>query len=129
MPRLLRIAFNVRREPLPLDGLSGAVEPPCQWQPRDGFDLQRYQSHLQAQIGPIALPLDEIPPLNEDARLDRIWRFIAIIFMAHAGLIHAWQDGQTIMVIKRETDTEGQDISRDIEDTDGREGPLGGVEA
>ncbi len=68
------------------------------------FDLKGYQAHIQAHIQPIALTLDELPPLNNDFRLDRIGRFIAIIFLAHAGLIEAWQDGPDVMVKQRETD-------------------------
>ena len=61
--------------------------------PRDPFDLTRYQAHVQAHIRPIA-NLEQIPPLSEDRRKDRVWRFIAIIFLAHAGLIDIWQNGQ-----------------------------------
>ncbi len=70
-----------------------------------GFDLNRYESHLQAHIGPIEIGFDEIPPLEENPRLDRIWRFIAIIFMAHAGQVEILQEGTDIMVIaKNEAD-------------------------
>lgn len=69
-------------------------------QPR--FDLVRYQQHLQSHIGPIELAFDEIPSLATDAKLDRVWRFIAIIFMAHTGLLETWQDGPTIMVVQHE---------------------------
>jgi hypothetical protein len=53
---------------------------------------------------------DDIPPLEENARLDRIWRFIAIIFMAHFGQISLLQEGQVITVRRNETDREGQEI-------------------
>jgi hypothetical protein len=73
-----------------------------------GFDLSRYETHLEAHIGPIEMSFDDLPPLEEDARLDRIWRFIAIIFMAHAGLIEITRDAGAIMVMrKHETDREG----------------------
>jgi len=70
----------------------------------EGFDLSRYENHVQAHLEPFSIPFDEIQPLGDDARLDRIWRFIAIIFMAHAGLIEIQQESQAIMVIRRETD-------------------------
>ena len=70
----------------------------------EGFDLSRYESHVQAHLGPFPVSFDEIPPLSENARLDRIWRFIAIVFMAHVGLIEIQQEGHTIMVMHRETD-------------------------
>lgn len=83
------------------------------------FNLQRYQAHVEAHIRPIATSLEQIPPLSENTRLDRIWRFVAIIFLDHAGILDVWQDGPTIMVMKRETDTERQGIPGDIEEADG----------
>lgn len=99
------------------------------WKPNKGFDLKRYESHIQAHIRDFPVSLDELPPLEENARKDRIWRFIAIIFLAHFGLIDIWQDGQEIMVMKHEANGEGQDISGDLETSGGIEGPLGRAEA
>jgi hypothetical protein len=71
------------------------------------FDLDRYEAHLVAHIGAHERRFDDLPPLDANPRLDRIWRFIAIIFMAHAGLIHVRQQGSTILVVKAdETDAE-----------------------
>jgi len=99
------------------------------WDPDKGFDLKRYESHIQAHIRDFPICLDDLPPLAENARKDRIWRFIAIIFLAHFGLIDVWQDGQEIMVMKHETNREGQDISGDVEEADGLEGPPRGIQA
>ena len=93
-----------------LNSLIGGLEPLTLWLPRDGIDLLRYESHLQAHIGPIAVRFDDLPPLSENSRQDRIWRFIAILFLANAGAIELWQEGQTIWVMKHETDREGQGI-------------------
>jgi hypothetical protein len=112
-----------------LDSMVAASSRALRWVPGEAFDLGRYQSHVLDHIGPFALSMEEIPPLTESARKDRIWRFIAIIFMAHAGLIRVWQEGQSIMVMQHETDGEGQDISGALETVDGLEGPLGRVEA
>ena len=112
-----------------LDALTeGDSAPTLDYGGKDRFDLRRYQTHVQAHAGPIVLELDSIPPLIEDARLDRIWRFIAIIFLAHAGLLHVWQDGAAIMVKQRETDTEGQGVPGELEDADGIEGSVGPAE-
>ena len=51
---------------------------------------------MSAYISQGPLSLEDIPPLSEDARNDRIWRFIALIFLAHAGVIDIWQDGPTM---------------------------------
>lgn len=91
-----------------LDGLVAGSEMAA-WLPlATGFDLSRYQAHLQAHIGPIEVYFDNLPPLNDNARLDRIWRFIAIIFMAHAGLIEITRDAGAIIVMRKdETNREG----------------------
>lgn len=79
------------------------------WAPLiQGFDLNRYEAHLQAHIGAFERRFDDLPPLDENPRLDRIWRFVAIIFMAHVGRIRIRQQGPTILVVRAdETDTEG----------------------
>jgi hypothetical protein len=112
-----------------LNGLTAGLELRFAHDSRDGFDLKRYQSHIQAHIEPFPMTLDEIPPLSENARIDKIWRFIAITFLAHAGIIEIWQDGQAIMVRQSETDREGPNVSGDLEADDGIEGSLGRVEA
>ncbi len=93
------------------------------------FDLRRYEMHVNAHISQSPSSLEDIPPLSEDARNDRIWRFIALIFLAHAGVIDIWQDGPTIMVIKRETNRKGQDVPGEFEDVDGIERSVGRAEA
>ncbi len=94
-----------------------------------GFDLSRYETHIQAHLGPISISMDEIPPLSENPRIDRVWRFITIIFLAHAGILDVWQEGESIMVIKHEANREGQGIPGDVEDVDRIEGSLCRVEA
>jgi len=70
-----------------------------------GFDLNRYQKHLLAHLGRWAVDFDDIPALEENPRLDRVWRFVTIVFMAHGGLIEIEQDGADIMLrVKCETD-------------------------
>ena len=99
-----------------LNALAGGVELPVVLEQTPRFSLSRYEAHIQAHIGPITLSLEQIPPLSENRRLDRIWRFIAIIFMAHAGILDAWQEGPTIMVIQRETNPERQGVPGDFEE-------------
>ena len=98
-----------------LNGLVGGLEPVPLWLPRDGFDLARYKRHLQAHIGPIAIRFDDLPRLSEDSGQDRIWRFVALVFLDQAGLLELRQEGQCIWVMKRETDREGQGVSGETE--------------
>ena len=93
------------------------------------FDLHRYQKHIQAHLRPFPTALDDLPPLSENRRLDRIWRFIAIIFLAHAGLASVWQEGENILVKQREADREGSNVPGDSEQADGVEGLVGRAEA
>jgi Zn finger protein HypA/HybF involved in hydrogenase expression len=73
-----------------------------------GFDLNRYQKHLQACVRRRPVDFDDIPPIEDNPRLDRIWRFVVVVFMAHGGLIEIEQDGHTIMLRRKdETDNEG----------------------
>jgi len=95
---------------------------------RSRFDLAHYQRHIRHCVSGDALDFDEIPPLDDDLRLDRIWRFVAVVFLSHAGHIEVWQDGQSIMVIQREVDGEGQDVCGKLEEADELEGPVGRAE-
>ena len=113
-----------------LNSLTAGVDEGLAVDYRDKFDLRRYESHIKAHIQDFPLSLDEIPPLSkESGRKDLIWRFIAVIFLAHAGIVDVWQEGQAIMVIKHEANRKGQDISGESEGPDGIEGSLGGIKA
>lgn len=112
-----------------LDALTSMRDATPAYDSRQRFDLARYQSHVEAHLRALPISMGEIPPLGEDARLDRIGRFIALIFLAHAGLIDIWQVGPDIMVMKREADREGQELPGDPPEADGIEGPLGRAEA
>ena len=101
-----------------LAALSAAPSEIVHFEPRSSFDLKRYQAHVEAQLREFAIRLEDIPPLIEDRRLDRIWRFTAIIFLAHAGTLDVWQEDMTIKVIKHETHAEGQGIPGEAEEPD-----------
>ena len=93
-----------------LDGLTAgldvaALAPLCQ-----GFDLKRYERHVRAHIGAFGVCFDDIPPIEQNPRKDRVWRFVALVFMAHAGLIEICQEGLTIMVNAID-DGKGQGVS------------------
>ena len=112
-----------------LDGMVGGAIAAEEWRPAQGFDLQRYQSHIEAHTRDFPLSLGEVSALAEDARKDLIWRFIAVIFMAHAGLLDVWQEGTTIWVMRHEAHGEGQGILGDTEAVDGVERLVGRAEA
>ena len=111
-----------------IDGLTKGVKPAIPLPTEDGFDLRRYQRHIQAHIDDFEINLRDIPPLIENARKDLIWRFIAVIFLAHAGAVDIRQDGLDIKVTKNETDGKGQDFSGEFEEPDGFKRPVGRIE-
>jgi hypothetical protein len=102
-------------------GLDGDVAGECRGQ----FDLRLYESHVRAHLRDHPVSLAGMLPLGEDLRKDLIWRFIAVIFLAHAGAVDIWQEGQEIMVMKHETDREGQDIPGESETANVVEGLVG----
>jgi len=112
-----------------LNGLTAGLEADVAVAHRDHFDLKRYERHIQAHIQDFPVNLLDIPPLSEDARKDLIWRFIAVIFLAHTGFVDIWQDEQDIMVIKHEADTEGCGVPGEFEQTNRFERSPGGIEA
>jgi hypothetical protein len=103
-----------------LNNLTAGLASSFEIESRTEFNLKRYEEHIKAHIQNIPVSLDEIPPLSRDnARKDLIWRFIAAIFLAHYGFVDLLQDGQEILVIKHETNREGQDVFGESEEADG----------
>ena len=135
---------ETRSDPLPLDvldlssvpGLLGALNSltvnmgiEYVQEAKSQFDLNHYQSHIQAYIKDHSIDLRDIPALIEDYRKDLIWRFIAAIFLAHVRLIDIWQVDNTIMVQKHEIDREGCEFSGTHQDADGFERSPSGAQA
>ncbi len=112
-----------------LNSLTQGLSIGLQVDSRSGFDLKRYESHVLANTDESPLRLREIPPLTEDPRRDIIWRFIAVVFLSHAGVVDVWQQGREIMVKKRETYGKRQDIPRELEEPGGIERSVGRAEA
>lgn len=107
-----------------LNGLTAGLEASASLELRDKFDLGRYQKHIRSNLGAEPIDLRQIPPLVEDLRRDLIWKFIAAIFLDHAGSIEIRQEGEKIWVMEID-DREGQDLSGEAEEADGFEGPVG----
>ena len=112
-----------------LNDLTAGLNEDFEVQSREEFDLGYYEKHIQAHIQDFPIDLRDIPAIIENTRKDVIWRFIAVIFLAHAGIIDIWQNGRNIMVMKHETDTERQGVFGELEEADRIERPLGGIEA
>jgi hypothetical protein len=85
-----------------LNALTAGLDDSLAVEYRAQFDLGLYESHIQAHLRDYPVNLAGMPPLGENLRKDLIWRFIAVIFLAHAGIVDIWQHGQEIMVMKHE---------------------------
>jgi len=103
-----------------LNGLTAGLDASVELELRDRFDLSRYQAHITSHLRAEPVNLRDIPPLVENQRLDLIWKFIAAIFLDHAGLINICQHNETLWV-RRFDDREGQDIPGEAEEIDGFE--------
>ncbi len=112
-----------------LNGLTAGLDMAFAIESHNKFDLTQYENHIRTHVRDVPLKLVEIPLLSDDKRRDLIWRFIAVIFLAHTAVVDIWQEGQDIMVIKHEVNRKGQDILGELEETDGIERPAGGIEA
>ena len=111
-----------------LNSLTEGLAESLEIESQDEFNLKHYEEHIQAHIQDFPVSLVEIPPLSENSRKDLIWRFIAVIFLAHAGIINVRQQGQNLIVIKHETNRKRQDILGELEEADGIQRSMGGVE-
>ena len=67
------------------------------------FDLHLYQEHILKHLDSDPINFLNIPPCSQEKRLDVIWRFVALIFLTHAGRIEIKQEGESIWVKQTET--------------------------
>jgi hypothetical protein len=66
---------------------------------RPEFDLKDAEEHLLRHVTTEGVDIRALPPLVENPKLDIIFKFVAAIFLRHAGLIHLDQpDPETIFV-------------------------------
>ena len=105
-----------------LNGLAQGINQQTLIELKGRFDLSRYESHIKAHIQDYFVNLRGIPAMIENRRKDLIWRFIAVIFLAHGGVVDIFQEGNTIMVKKHETNTEGCAIPGSLKPVDRLEG-------
>jgi hypothetical protein len=105
-----------------LSGLTAGLDASVALELKDKFDLGCYQEHIKSHLETEPMDLRQIPPLAEDLRLDLIWRFIAAIFLDHAGLVEIYQQDDTIWVMKYDYH-KGQGISDEVEEIEGFERP------
>jgi hypothetical protein len=62
------------------------------------FNMDDYRQHILSTLGWSETLFSTIDPFTEDARLDRVWRFITLIFMENDGEIELTQYGNDIVI-------------------------------
>jgi hypothetical protein len=84
---------------------------------QSAFRMSEYREHILSTLSWRSIQFSDITPLIEDHRLDRIWRFITLIFMQSDHEIELTQDGGQIWVqrIYNETHYEGQGFPGAVE--------------
>lgn len=107
-----------------LNGLAAGLDVSAVPDSRNRFDLAEYRAHILAQLDDPPIAFQHIEPLDPTDRLDRVWRFVTLIFMAHEGEIVLEQRGPIIW-IDHATDNEGQGVLGEAEAVDGLETPVG----
>jgi hypothetical protein len=108
-----------------LNLLTGQPDPEWIEEAKSRFDLVSCEQHVLRHLDSEPTRLVDIPTMESGGRLDRIWIFVAAVFLSHAGRVVLRQDDQTIWVTPHETHRKGQAVPGDAEAADGLRGPLG----
>jgi len=86
----------------------GAIEPcRCPFDAQPDFCMNDYHDHIIANTGWGTMLFSDIAPLIDDHRLDRVWRFITLIFMQNDREVELTQEGTDIWVQKLYNETHG----------------------
>lgn len=128
--RLRRLLAESRSSPLTyaekpsLDGLEGLENVLDEWigtripletflniSDRPPFEMDRYRRHILELVTGCIVRFDGVSRLIDDIRLDRIYRFIAVVFMQHNGEIMLQQtDNGEIVIMENESHRERQAV-------------------
>jgi hypothetical protein len=68
-----------------------------------GFSMEKYREHILLALDSGTTPFSAMEALVEDCRLDRVWRFITLVFMQHEGEVVISQYGQDLLVERVES--------------------------
>lgn len=64
----------------------------------DIFNIEKYWSHIQSMLGWEPIHFSEIPPIDDDYRRDRAYRFITLIYMQNDRKVDIEQEGNDLFV-------------------------------
>ena len=64
------------------------------------FNIEKYWSHIQSMLGWDSIHFSKIPPLEDNHRRDRAYRFITLIYMQNDRKVDIEQEGEDLFVQK-----------------------------
>jgi hypothetical protein len=71
---------------------------PSVFEQKPRFSMDDYRNHINAILNWDGISFSEIVPLIDDIRVDRIWRFITLVYMQQDHEVNLSQQGQDILV-------------------------------
>ncbi len=72
----------------------------------DPFDLESYQAHIASSLGWSPVRFSEIPYLTDNQRLDKVRRFMTLLFMEQDREVCLSQSGPEIWVQRRQNEAD-----------------------
>ena len=112
-----RLLLEARSDVLPLleepnlDSIQGLLEDldlfvqdgsqdvnPHGFEAKQEFSLECYREHILSNLGWGMVSFSRIPPIGEQTRRDRAWRFITLVFMQNDRVVDLIQEGDDIWV-------------------------------
>lgn len=70
------------------------------YDPVQAYDLISYRAHIKSGLGWAPVLFSEIPMLYSGSRLDKVWRFMTLLFMDQAREVDINQYGEDLMIRK-----------------------------
>jgi hypothetical protein len=72
-----------------------------------GFRMEDYRKHILSILNSGEICFSDITPLTDDNRLDRVWRFVTLIFMQNDNEVRLGQYGRDLLIEKIDHETDG----------------------
>ena len=66
--------------------------------PERSFRMDHYREHIMSILGWDSMLFSNMTPLTEDSHLDKIWRFITLIYMENDREVELTQHGSDLRV-------------------------------
>ena len=74
---------------------------------RSEFCMEAYKAAILDYLGECRVLFGALPRVEQDDHLDRIWRFVTLVYLWHDGLVDLFQRGEEVEVVRCESVIEG----------------------